>query len=123
MYPTSAFNQGPIGYGFPGQQPPPGSLYQSQYAGVAGFNPQVAPPYQPAPQPRGQSLPASGRQHAPASNSYAPPPSSSSRRQQPGQYPPPAPSQHYEYRSSHGSKRKCSFFRDGGKVRNKIFIE
>lgn len=108
MYPTSAFNQPPMGFPFAGQQPP-GPIYQSQYGGVAGFNPQVPPSYQPPPQARGQSLPASGRHPPPSAGSYAPP-SSSARRQQHGQYPPPAPSQHYEYRSTHGSKSKCSFF-------------
>jgi hypothetical protein len=108
MFPTSAFGQVPIGYPFPGQQPQ-GSLYQSQYGGVAGFNPQVAPPFQQAPAPRGQSLPASGRQYPPPNTTYAPPPPSSSRRQQNVQYPPPASSQRYEYRSSHGSKSKRIF--------------
>ncbi len=105
MFPTSAFNQPPIGYPFPGQQQPP-SLYQSQYGGVPGFNPQIVPPFQQAPTPRGQSAPASGRQYPATTGPYAQPPSSSSRHQQYGQYPPPSSSQHYEYRSSHGSKSK-----------------
>ncbi len=110
MFPTSAFNQVPIGYPYPGQQAPP-SLYQSQFGGVAGFNPQIAPQFQQVPPPRGQSLPTSGRQYPPPTGPYAqpPPPSSSSRRHQHGQYPPPAPSQHYEYRSGHGSKSNYFF--------------
>jgi hypothetical protein len=105
MFPTGTYNQGPIGYQFPGQQPP-ASLYQSQFGAVGGFNQQV-PSFQQALSPRGQSLPASGRQYPPPSGQCAPAPSSSSRRQQQGQCPlppPPASSQHYEYRSSHGSK-------------------
>src|SRR6202789_3900575 len=100
MFPTSAFNQIPMGYPFPGQQPP-GSLYQSQYGGIAGFNPQIAPPFQQAPPPRGQSVPAPGRQYPPLTGPYAQPPPPSSRRHQHGQYPPGVSSQHYEYRSSH----------------------
>ena len=106
MFPTSAFNQAPLAYAFPVQQQP-GSLYQSQYGGVAGFNPQIAPGFQqPPPPPRGQSAPNAGRQYPPPTDPYAPvgAPSSSSRRQQNGQYPPPASSQHYEHRSTHGSK-------------------
>ncbi len=110
MFPTSAFAQAPIGYSFPGQQPPT-SLYQSQYGGMTGFNPQIAPSFQQA--PRGQSVPAPGRPYPPPTGPYAPPPppSSSSRRYQNGQYPPPpASSQHYEYRSSQGSKSKEFWF-------------
>ncbi len=112
MFPTSAFTQPPIGYPFPGQQQPPAGLYQSQYGGVAGFNPQIVPSFQQAPAPRGQSVPANGRQYPTPPGPYAaqqpapPPPTSSSRRQQHGQYPPPSSSQNYEYRSSHGSKSK-----------------
>ncbi len=109
MFPTSAFSQPPIGYPFPGQQPPPPGIYQSQYGGVAGFNPQLVPPFQQAPTLRGQSVPANGRQYPPSTGPYAQPPSSSSRRQQHGQYPPPSTSQHYEYRSGHGSKSKYFF--------------
>ncbi len=110
MFPTSAFNQAPLGYPYPGQQPP-ASFYQSQFGGVAGFNPQVVPPFQQVPPAGGQSLPANGKQYPPLTGPYAPPPatSSSSRRHHHGQHPPPAPSQHYEYRSSHGSKSKSSF--------------
>ncbi len=113
MFPTSAFNQAPIGYAFPGQQPPV-SLYQSQFGGIAGFNPQIAPPFQQVPPSRGQSLSAPGRQYPLPTGPYAPPPtlpppSSSSRRQQNGQYPPPVPSQPYEYRNTHGSKSKYFF--------------
>lgn len=112
MFPTGAFNQLPLGYPFPGQQTP--SLYQSQFGGVAGFNPQIVPPFQQIPTPRGQSLPAAGRQYSTPAGPYAPPlqPTSSSRRQQQptNQYPPPAPSQHYEYRSAHGSRSKSYFF-------------
>ncbi|CAF0960450.1 unnamed protein product [Rotaria sordida] len=107
MYPTSAFNQASIGFPFPGQQLS-ASLYQSQYGGLTGFNPQVAAHFQQAqPPPRGQSLPASGRQYPILNGTYIPPPSSSSsRRQKYSYYPPPAPSHHYEQRSNHGSKSK-----------------
>jgi hypothetical protein len=115
MFPTSAFNQAPIGYAYPGQQPPT-SLYQSQYGGVAGFNHQVAPSYQQAQPPRGQSLPASGRQYPPPPGPYPQqqqqPVPSSFRRQQRGQYPAPTTtSQHYEHRSHHGSKSKYHLLR------------
>ena len=103
MFPTSAFNQPPIGYPFPGQ-PPHASLYQSQYGGVAGFNHQVAPSFQQNSTPRGQSVPAPGRQYPPSNGPYAQPPPASYRRQQRGQYPPPAPSHHYEHHSHHESK-------------------
>ncbi|CAF4740346.1 unnamed protein product [Rotaria sp. Silwood1] len=106
MFPTSAYNPASIGFPFPGQQLAT-SLYQSQFGGLAGFNPQVATHFQQAPPPRGQSLPASGRQYPPPTGTYVPPPpSSSSRRQKHSQFPPPAPSQYYERRSRHGSKSK-----------------
>ncbi|CAF3040182.1 unnamed protein product [Rotaria sp. Silwood2] len=107
MFPTSVFNQASIGFPFPGQQLS-ASLYQSQLAGFAGFNPQVVTHFQQAPPPpRGQSLPASGRQYPPPTSTYVPPPlSSSSRRQKHSQHPPPASSQHYGQRSRHGSKSK-----------------
>jgi hypothetical protein len=110
MFPTSAFNQASLGYPYPGQQPP-ASLYQSQYGAVAGFNHQAQTPFQQAPPPRGQSLPASGRQYAAPTGPYAQPPPSSFRRQHRGQYPPQPPSQHYEHRSHHGSKSKCLVLR------------
>lgn len=105
MFPTSAFGQVPLGYPYPGQQQP-GSVYQSQYGNLTGFNPQVPPAFQQAPQPRGQSAPNVGRQYPPTTGPYVPPAPTSSRRGQQGQYPPPAPSQHYEYRSTHTSKSK-----------------
>ena len=96
MFSTGAFNQIPMSFPYPGQQPPV-AVYPSQYGGYA---PQVQPPFQQAPPPsRGQSLPASGRQYPPATNGQYPP--TSSRRN--GQHPPPVPSQHYE-RHRHGSK-------------------
>jgi hypothetical protein len=97
MFPTGAYNQIPMGYQYPGQQPPPpapAAIYQSQYA---GFNPA---PFQQAPPPsRGQSLPAAGRHYPPPSGPYA---SISSRRN--GQYPQPVPPQNYEHHT-HGSKK------------------
>ena len=114
MFPTGAFNQPSFGYPFPGQQPLT-SMYQSQFGGITGFNPALTPTFPQVPATRGQSLPAAGRQYPPPTGPYGPPPtqtapplaSTTSRRQQIGQYPPPpAPSQHYEYRSSHGSKSK-----------------
>jgi len=90
MFPTGAFNQFPMGFQFPGQQPP-ASIYQSQFG---GFNPQMPVPFQQVPPPsRGQSVPPSSGPYAPPSGPYAP---TSSRRN--GQYPPPAP--------THGSKSK-----------------
>lgn len=114
MFPTGVFNQAPLAFPFPGNQTP--SLYQSQYGGVAGFNPQLVSPYPQIPAPRGQSLPAPGRQFSTPTGPYIsqqpPPPTqpSSSSRRQPNPYPPPAPSQHYEYRHSHGSRSTFYLF-------------
>ena len=110
MFPTSAFNQTPMVFPFPGQQPLP-SIYQSQFGGMTGFNPSLVPQFQQIPPPlRGQSVPTPGRQYPPSTGPYGPPPppviSSSSRRQQMGQYPVAVSSQHYEQRNSHGSKSK-----------------
>lgn len=111
MFPTSAFGQVPLAYPYPGQQQQqqqqPGAIYQSQYGNLTGYNPQIPPAFQQAPQPRGQSAPNVGRQY-PATNTgpYVSQPPTSSRRGQQGQYPPPAPSQHYEHRSAHTSKSK-----------------
>ena len=103
MYPTAGFAAAPIGYAYPAQQAQT-SLYQSQYAGVAGFAQQLPPNFQQGPPaPRGQSLPASGRQYTPPSGPYAWP-----RPQAHDQYPPPAPSQNYDYQSRHVSKRESS---------------
>lgn len=111
MFPTSAFNQAPMAFPFPGQQPAP-SIYQSQFGAMTGFNPSMLPQFPQFQPPRGQSVPTPGRPYPTSAGPYAQPPppsSSSSRRQQSNQYPPPASSQHYEYRSSHGSKSKDSF--------------
>lgn len=97
MFPMSAFNQPTMGYPFLGPQIQ-NSLYQSQYAAAAaGFNPQAAPQYQQIAAPRGQSLPATGRQ-------YLPPPSASSRHQKHSHYPPPAAPPQYEHHNNRGSK-------------------
>lgn len=100
---------------FPAQQPLP-SIYQSQFGGMAGFNPPLVPQFQQVPPPpRGQSVPTPGRQYPPSNGPYGPPPpviSSSSRRQQTGQYPVAVPSQNYEQGSGHRSKSK-SFFSNG----------
>jgi hypothetical protein len=95
MFSTGPFNQIPMGFQYPGQQPPPTSIYQSQFA---GFNPT---PFQQAPPPsRGQSLPASVRHYPPPSGPYAP---ISSQRN--GQYPSSIPPQNYEKNHTHGSKK------------------
>ena len=115
MFPTAGFPQVPMTFGFSAQQAP-NALYQSQFGGYGGFNPQMMAPYQAAPAvaaapPRGQSMPATGRQYPqPPTGPFSPGPSGWPRRQQNEQYPPPAPSQHYEHHVNHGSKSTSIFF-------------
>ena len=95
MFPISNFHPMSMGFPFAGQQQQqqqsaPPSMYHSQYG---GFHRQIPsafaqPPVQPYP-------PSNGL-----------PPSSPRRNQYP---PPPAPSQHYEYRRNHRSKSNCHF--------------
>lgn len=103
MYPPNAFPQAGLGFPYPGQQVP-AAFYQTQYGAMPGFNPQVLQNYQQVTAPRGQSLPATGRQYPPVTTAYVPPPSLSSRNQKQSQYVPPPPSKHHEQRSNHGSK-------------------
>ncbi|CAF1118792.1 unnamed protein product [Rotaria sordida] len=106
MFPKATYNPMSMGFQYPGQQhhqQQSPSIYQSQYN---GFNRQMQVPFQQAPLPpgqslpRGQSLPASMRQHPPSNRQNPPPnrqnPPSNRQNPPPNSIYPPNLSQRYE---------------------------
>jgi hypothetical protein len=66
MFPTSTFHPTATGFPFTGQ-PQQASIYQSNYA---GFHTQMPAHFLSIPPARGQSLPATARQHPPIQQPY-----------------------------------------------------